>query len=313
MSSGVDRPRARHTPEHVTQSLPSTCSESTVHTEIWNSLNALAPPLYFQILPFVPKMALAPSKVCSFSLQPVLGDGLRRKNTCSNSSLCLAKIRGSRGSFMVKASPEPNSSVASVIFEPFEEIKKDFLAVPLAPQVSMARLNYEDECEAALNEQINVEYNVSYVYHSMYAYFGRDNIALRGLSKFFKESSEEEREHAEKLMKYQNIRGGRVLLHAIKNPPSEFEHNEKGDALYAMELALSLEKLTNEKLLNVHSVADRNKDPELAHFIESEYLDEQVEAIKKIAEYVAQLRMVGKGHGSECELLEEHVESTSGS
>lgn len=30
----------------------------------------------------------------------------------------------------------------------------------------------------------------------------------------------------------QNIRGGRVKLHSIINPPSEFEHVEKGDALY---------------------------------------------------------------------------------
>ncbi|KAI3729026.1 hypothetical protein L6452_17672 [Arctium lappa] len=35
-------------------------------------------------------------------------------------------------------------------------------------------------------------------------------------------------------------------------PLSEFDHEEKGDALYAMELALSLEKLINEELLNLH-------------------------------------------------------------
>lgn len=31
----------------------------------------------------------------------------------------------------------------------------------------------------------SVEYNVSYVYHSMYAYFDRDNVALKGLAKYF--------------------------------------------------------------------------------------------------------------------------------
>uniref|UniRef100_A0A2P2KC21 Ferritin n=1 Tax=Rhizophora mucronata TaxID=61149 RepID=A0A2P2KC21_RHIMU len=98
-------------------------------------------------------------------------------------------------------------------------------------------------------------------------------------------------------MQYQNVRGGRVKLHPIINPPSEFEHPEKGDALYAMEIALSLEKLTNEKLLNLHKVARQNNDPEMQHYIESEFLEEQVESIKKIAEYVTQLRMVGKGHG----------------
>ncbi len=47
-------------------------------------------------------------------------------------------------------------------------------------------------------------------------YFDRDDVALRGFYKFFKESSDEEREHAEKLMKFQNQRGGRIVLQDIK-------------------------------------------------------------------------------------------------
>lgn len=189
------------------------------------------------------------------------------------------------------------SSLNGVVFEPFDEVKKDEFMVPMTPQTSLARQRFAEECEAAINEQINVEYNVSYIYHSMFAYFDRDYVALKGLAKFFKDSSEEEKEHAEKLMHYQNMRGGRVKLHTIMMPPSEFDHVDKGDALYAMELALSLEKLTNERLLALHSVADRNNDPEMQDFIEREFLAEQVEAIKKIAEYVSQLRRVGKGHG----------------
>ena len=87
--------------------------------------------------------------------------------------------------------------------------------------------------------------------------------------RFFKESSDEEREHAEKFMKYQvlivlpltlnstvicphpphfvlwcdtdvrmflcrhqNTRGGRVSLQSIVTPLTEFDHPEKGDALY---------------------------------------------------------------------------------
>ncbi|CAA2969727.1 ferritin-2, chloroplastic [Olea europaea subsp. europaea] len=190
-----------------------------------------------------------------------------------------------------------NKPLTGVVFEPFEEVKKELMLVPTVPQDSLARQKYADECEAAINEQINVEYNVSYVYHAMFAYFDRDNVALKGLAKFFKESSEEERDHAEKLMEYQNKRGGKVKLQSILMPLSEFDHVEKGDALYAMELALSLEKLTNEKLLNLHAVASRKNDVQLTDFVESEFLAEQVESIKKISEYVAQLRRVGKGHG----------------
>ncbi|MBA0697171.1 hypothetical protein Goari_003665 [Gossypium aridum] len=125
-----------------------------------------------------------------------------------------------------------NKPLTGVIFEPFEEVKKELNLVPTVPQMSLARQKFADECEAAINEQINVEYNVSYVYHAMYAYFDRDNVALKGLAKFFKESSLEEREHAEKLMEYQNKRGGQVKLQSILMPCSEFDHAEKGDALY---------------------------------------------------------------------------------
>lgn len=41
----------------------------------------------------------------------------------------------------------------------------------------------------------------------------------------------------------QNKRGGRVQLKSIVMPEMEFSHPEKGDALYGMELALSLEKV----------------------------------------------------------------------
>ncbi|KAH8496835.1 hypothetical protein Peur_054571 [Populus x canadensis] len=241
----------------------------------------------------------------AFSLLNATGDNLGSPfpsvSSLSNKNLSVSPsfLRSKTGSgFVVCASKGANNRpLTGVVFEPFEEVKKELNLVPNVPQVSLARQKFTDESEAAINEQINVEYNVSYVYHAMFAYFDRDNVALKGLAKFFKESSVEEREHAEKLMEYQNKRGGKVKLQSILMPLSEFDHAEKGDALYAMELALSLEKLTNEKLLNLHSVAEKNKDVQLTDFVESEFLAEQVDAIKKISEYVAQLRRVGKGHG----------------
>lgn len=40
-------------------------------------------------------------------------------------------------------------------------------------------------------------------------------------------ASEEEREHAELLMEYQNVRGGRVRLASMLQPETEFSHEEK--------------------------------------------------------------------------------------
>ncbi|PIA37510.1 hypothetical protein AQUCO_03000231v1 [Aquilegia coerulea] len=245
----------------------------------------------------------APSS--SFALSTIQGENFFSSSVSGvgvggGSSSCFLPFSGKKQGhgFVVCAAKESNSRpLTGIVFEPFEEVKNELFMVPTVPQQSLARQLYTDESEAAINEQINVEYNVSYVYHALYAYFDRDNVALKGLAKFFKEASEEERGHAEKFMEYQNKRGGRVKLQSIVMPLSEFDHAEKGDALYAMELALSLEKLTNEKLLNLHRVADKNKDVQLADFVESEFLTEQVEAIKKISEFVAQLRRVGKGHG----------------
>lgn len=188
------------------------------------------------------------------------------------------------------------SSLNGVIFEPFTEVQGQLTQISQAYSESLARQRFSDPCEAALNEQINVEYNVSYVYHALFAYFDRDNVALPGFAKYFKEASDEERGHAEKLMKYQNTRGGKVVLQSILMPVMEFDHPHKGDVLYAMELALSLEKLTNEKLLNLHSVAQEANDSQMTDYIEGNFLTEQVEAIKQVSEYVAQLRRIGKGH-----------------
>ena len=67
-------------------------------------------------------------------------------------------------------------------------------------------------------------------------------------------------------------------------------------AVYAMELALSLEKLTNQKLLNLHTIAQEANDGQMTDFIEGNFLTDQVQAIKKVSEYVSQLRKIGQGH-----------------
>eukprot|EP00916_Digyalum_oweni_P024476 GHVL01040452.1.p1 GENE.GHVL01040452.1~~GHVL01040452.1.p1 ORF type:complete len:102 (+),score=7.90 GHVL01040452.1:126-431(+) len=82
--------------------------------------------------------------------------------------------------------------------------------------VSQCRQNYHAECEAGVNRQINMELHASYCYQSMAFYFDRDDVALPGFSKFFRKSSDEEREHGEKLMTFQNQRGGRIVLQDIK-------------------------------------------------------------------------------------------------
>jgi ferritin heavy chain len=153
--------------------------------------------------------------------------------------------------------------------------------------------HFHPECERAINEQINIEYNVSYIYHAMYAYFARDNVYLPGIAKHFLKESLEERSHAELLMNYQITRGGRVELQAIMPPQVEYDHPEKGDALYAFELSLSLEKLNNDRLIALHRVAGEADDANMQDFIEGELLEDQVKSIEEVSRFVGQLRRMG--------------------
>merc|ERR1719239_199504 len=122
--------------------------------------------------------------------------------------------------------------------------------------VSQCRQNYHSDCEASINRQINIELQASYVYQSMAFYFDRDDVALPGFSKYFESASKEEREHAEKLMKYQNQRGGRILLQSVKKP----ERDEWGSAL-------RLEKSVNQSILEIHKVASQYEDAQLCHYM----------------------------------------------
>jgi len=159
--------------------------------------------------------------------------------------------------------------------------------------VSQVRQNFHTECEAAINAQINMELNASYVYQSMAFHFDRDDIALPGFSKFFKHNSEEEREHAEKFMKYQNSRGGRVFLANVAKPTKD----EWGTGLEALQAALALEKAVNQSILNLHALGSTHNDGHMTNFLEDQFVTEQVEAIKELSDMITRLKRAGPGLG----------------
>jgi len=159
--------------------------------------------------------------------------------------------------------------------------------------VSQCRQNFHSEVEAGINRQINMELYAGYCYQSMAFYFDRDDVALPGFSKYFRKCSEEEREHAEKFMTYQNKRGGRIVLKDVKKP----ERDEWESPLVAMQVAMQLEKEVNQSLLDLHKLGTTHEDPQFCDFLETEYLEEQVKAIKEIGDHITNLKRVGTGLG----------------
>ncbi|XP_032869500.1 ferritin heavy chain-like [Amblyraja radiata] len=164
---------------------------------------------------------------------------------------------------------------------------------------SQVRQNYHQECEASVNRQINMELYASYVYLSMSAYFDRDDVALKNFAKFFQEQSHEEREHAEKLIKFQNQRGGRVILQDVSKP----DRDEWNNGLEALQCALHLEKTVNQSLLELHKMACDKVDPHMSDFLETHYLTEQVEGIKKLGDMITNLTRMGAPQNGMAEYL----------
>uniref|UniRef100_A0A8C8REI9 Ferritin n=1 Tax=Pelusios castaneus TaxID=367368 RepID=A0A8C8REI9_9SAUR len=163
------------------------------------------------------------------------------------------------------------------------------LTFPKRRMESQVRQNFHADCEAAVNRVVNLELYASYVYLSLSYYFDRDDVALKHMAQFLKEQSHEEREHAEKFLKYQNKRGGRIVLQDIKKP----ERDEWGNSLEALQCALQLEKTVNQALLDLHGLATEHNDPHLCDFLESDYLEEQVKAIKQLGDDLTNLKLLG--------------------
>jgi len=155
------------------------------------------------------------------------------------------------------------------------------------------RQNFGEQAEHLLNQQVQIELSASHAYLAMAAYFERADVALPGFKEWAQKQSEEEREHAEKFIKYINLRGGRYVPLPILEP----DVHSFSSALDAMEVALKMEINVNHALLKMHKVASDADDAQLCDYLESNYLEEQVEAINSIATTVRKLMRAGPGLG----------------
>lgn len=150
---------------------------------------------------------------------------------------------------------------------------------------SVVKQNLHSETEADINKLINLKLNASYTYLSLGMYFDRDDVALPKFSSFFLERSVKEREQAEKLLEYQNMRGGRILLQNIAKPSRE----DWRGGLDAMTFSLDYQKSLNTFILEVHRRAGNHTDPHICDFLEQHFLIDSHETIKKLGDYIGSL------------------------
>ena len=137
---------------------------------------------------------------------------------------------------------------------------------------------------AAINEQINSEFEASYTYLAMAGFCDRQKFI--GAAKWLRLQSEEERLHGLKLFDFVLARDGAVDLKAIAQPKGTFE-----SLAAVFEQALAHEQRVTVEINALYELCFREKA--FAEMTELQwFLTEQVEEEKVAREIVAKFRLV---------------------
>jgi len=140
-----------------------------------------------------------------------------------------------------------------------------------------------------LNVQLNAELASYYIYLAMSAYF--ESQSLRGMAKWMRVQSEEEKKHADKIFNYLVERSIKVEFSPISAPIGDW----KG-ALSVFEAALAHEKKITSMIYKIVELSASEKDFATNNFIQW-YVAEQVEEESSTQTIVDQLKLVGEAKG----------------
>jgi bacterioferritin B len=141
------------------------------------------------------------------------------------------------------------------------------------------------EMEQAINDQIGREFGASLQYTNMATYFDGEN--LRMLAKLFHKQSDEERQHALKLVNYLVEAGCHVRIPAPEAPQHEFT-----SAIAAVQLALDWELRVTEQFNSLMDLALAKKD-HLSQAFLSWFVTEQLEEVSSMTRLLDLVRRAG--------------------
>lgn len=137
----------------------------------------------------------------------------------------------------------------------------------------------------ALNAQINAEFWSAYFYLSIAMHF--DNAGQTGVSNWFKIQYKEELAHAEILMNYLNMRGGRVELSAVAAVPTKWD-----TVLAAFQDTLKHEQQVTARINELYRLATEEHDYATTGKLDW-FIAEQVEEEETTHVLIDRLKMVG--------------------
>jgi ferritin len=144
--------------------------------------------------------------------------------------------------------------------------------------------------EAAINKQINHEFNAAYNYLAMAAWFEQQN--LKGMAKWMRVQSSEEVVHAHKFFDFVHDCQGGVTLTAVAEPRSQYK-----SARDAFTAATAMEAANTKAIHSLYALAVEEKDYPTQSMLKW-FIDEQVEEEKLMAEVGGMVEMVGESKSS---------------
>jgi ferritin len=136
-----------------------------------------------------------------------------------------------------------------------------------------------DEMNAALNKQIKLELDSSYIYLSMSYWFKAKD--LDHLALFFKNQAMEEREHALKIADYVLETDGVVSFEQIDKPKSDFESVDQ-----ILQITLQHEEHVTKAIYQLYDMAIERKEYNLKPLLDW-FIEEQVEEEDQIRKLIA--------------------------
>ncbi|XP_052026539.1 ferritin light chain-like [Apodemus sylvaticus] len=160
-----------------------------------------------------------------------------------------------------------------------------------------SRQRYTTEVEARIDRLISMHLEASDRYLSL-GFFFKDNRSVGGLVHFFRDLSEEKRQAAYLLLMQTRQSGCDHFSDGQMMPSYRCD-----GSLDAMETSLALEKSLNQVLLELHALGSANADFQLCHFLEKHFLEKEMNVIKKISDYLANLRQQASEEESLSECL----------
>jgi ferritin len=138
--------------------------------------------------------------------------------------------------------------------------------------------------QEALNEQVTAEFYSAYLYLAMEAFF--ESVNLPGFANWMRVQTQEELTHGIKIYDFLNERGGRVILKAIEQPPSEW-----ASPLAVFEAAYKHEQKVTGLINALVNLAVEEKDHAANSFLQW-FVDEQVEEEKSASDIVGKLKLI---------------------